>query len=42
MLHCEVIIDWLWGKEWPVSWEICMQVRKQELELDKGQKTGSK
>ena len=25
-----------------VSWEICMQVRKQQLELDMEQKTGSK
>ena len=24
------------------SWEICMQVRKQQLELDMGQQTGSK
>ena len=22
---------------WPASWEICMQVRKQQLELDMGQ-----
>ena len=27
---------------WPASWEICMQVRKQQLELDKKQQTGSK
>ena len=27
---------------WPASWEICMQVRKQQLELDMGQETGSK
>ena len=27
---------------WPASWEICMQVRKQELELDMEQQTGSK
>ena len=27
---------------WPASWEICMQVRKQQLELDKEQQTGSK
>ena len=27
---------------WPPSWEICMQVKKQELELDMEQKTGSK
>ena len=26
----------------PASWEICMQVRKQELELDMEQQTGSK
>ena len=27
---------------WPVSWETCMQVRKQQLELDMEQQTGSK
>ena len=27
---------------WPASWEICMQVRKQQLELDMEQHTGSK
>ena len=27
---------------WPASWEICMQVRKQQLELDVEQQTGSK
>ena len=26
---------------WPASWEICMQVRKQQLELDMEQQTGS-
>ena len=26
----------------PASWEICMQVRKQQLELDMEQQTGSK
>ena len=26
----------------PASWEICMQVRKQQLELDVEQRTGSK
>ena len=26
----------------PAFWEICMQVKKQQLELDMGQKTGSK
>ena len=27
---------------WPASWEICMQVRKQQLELGMEQQTGSK
>ena len=27
---------------WPASWEICMHVRKQWLELDIEQQTGSK
>ena len=27
---------------WPASWEICMQVKKQQLELDMKQQTGSK
>ena len=27
---------------WHASWEICMQVRKQQLELDLEQQTGSK
>ena len=27
---------------WPTSWEICMQVRKQQLELEMEQQTGSK
>ena len=27
---------------WPASWETCMQVRKQQLELDTEQQTGSK
>ena len=27
---------------WPASWEIRMQVRKQQLELDMEQQTGSK
>ena len=26
----------------PISWEICMQVKKQQLELDMEQQTGSK
>ena len=27
---------------WSASWEICMQIRKQEIELDMEQPTGSK
>ena len=27
---------------WPASWETCMQVRKQRLELDMKQQSGSK
>ena len=32
---------WEYQTTWPVSWEICMQVRKQQLELDMEQQTGS-
>ena len=30
---------WKYQITWPVSWEICMQVKKQQLELDMGQQT---
>ena len=30
------------GNTWPASWETCMQVKKQQLELDMEQQTGSK
>ena len=36
---------WKWWEyqiTWPASWEICMQVREQQFELDMGQQTGSK
>ena len=33
---------WEYQTTWPASWEICMQVRKQQLELDMQQQTGSK
>ena len=33
---------WEYQTTWPASWETYMQVRKQQLELDMGQKTGSK
>ena len=33
---------WEYQTIWPASWEICMQIKKQELELDTEQQTGSK
>ena len=33
---------WEYQTTWPASWESCMQVRKQQLELDMEQQTGSK
>ena len=33
---------WEYQTTWPASWEIYMQVRKQQLELDMEQQTGFK
>ena len=33
---------WEYQTTWSASWEICMQVRKQQLKLDMEQQTGSK
>ena len=33
---------WEYKTTWPASWEACRQVRKQQLELDMEQHTGSK
>ena len=33
---------WEYQTTWPAFWEICMQVKKQQLELDIEQQTGSK
>ena len=33
---------WEYQTTWPAIWETCMQVRKQQLELDMEQQTGSK
>ena len=33
---------WEYQTTWPASWEICMQVRKQQLELYMEQQIGSK
>ena len=43
-----IILEWLFLKRWeyqstlPASWKIFMQVKKQQLELDMEQQTGSK
>ena len=33
---------WEYQTSWPASWEICMQVKKQQLEVDMEHWTGSK
>ena len=33
---------WEYQTTWPASWETCMQLRKQQLEQDMEQQTGSK
>ena len=33
---------WEYQTTWPASWEICMQVKKQQLEPEMEQHTGSK
>ena len=33
---------WEYQSTWPASWEIYMQVKKQQLEMDIGQSTGSR
>ena len=33
---------WEWHTAWSASWEICMQVKKQQLELNMEQQTDSK
>ena len=38
----EILKRWEYQTTWPASWETYMQVRKQQLELDKEQQTGSK
>ena len=38
----KIRMRWEYQTTWPASWEICMQVRKQQLELDMEQQTGSK
>ena len=38
----EILKRWEYQTTWPAAWEICMQVKKQQLELDMEQQTGSK
>ena len=38
----KILKRWEYQTTWPISWETCMQVRKQQLELDMAQQTGSK
>ena len=38
----ETIFHWEYQTTWPASWETCMQVRKQQLELGMEQQTGPK
>ena len=33
---------WEYQTTWPASWETCMQIKKQQLEVDMEQWTGSK
>ena len=42
-INCgKVFKRWEYQPTLPASWEICMQVKKQQLELDMEQQTGSK
>ena len=38
----KILKRWEYQITWPASWEICMQVRNQQLELDMEEQTGSK
>ena len=38
----KILKRWEYQTTWPTSWETYMQVRKQQLELDMEQQTGSK
>ena len=41
--HCGKFFKrWEYQTTWPASWEVCMQVRKQQLEPDMEQQTGCK
>ena len=40
--HGKFLKRWEYQTTWPASWEICMQVKGQQIELDLEQQTGSK
>ena len=40
--HGKFLKRWEYQTTWPVSWETCLQVKKQQLEPDMEQQTGSK
>ena len=40
--NCGQFKRWDYQTTWPASWEICMQVRKQQLEVNMEQHPGSK
>ena len=42
-INCEKFLKrWDYQTTWPACWEICIQVKKQQLELDMEQQTSSK
>ena len=38
----KILQRWEYQTTWPASWKICMQIKKQQLELDMEQQTGYK
>ena len=38
----KILQRWEYQTTWPASWKICMQIKKQQLELDMEQQTGTK
>ena len=40
--NCGKFKRWEYQNTWPASWEICMQVTKQQLELDMEQQTANR
>ena len=38
----KILKAWEYQTTWPASWDICMQVKEKQLELDMKQWTGSK